>query len=178
MTSDARGLTVVEVLVATVIIAIGLVGLLAVVPISSYGLREGGQLSTATFLAEERLEEARGAAWQSTNPGSPLNTPLDCLGISAGNAAPTSIRCPRTNPTSCALGTACTTFEDEASVTGHTGYGRSLRVTDCGLGAGCGGVVDSAMRLVTVTVIYTPLTGSGVATRAKAVGLDLLVTRR
>lgn len=178
MIADARGLTIVEVLVASVILAIGIVGVMIIAPIASHGLRGGGQVSTATFLAEERLEEARNAAWQSTNPTDPSSTPVDCLGLSIGDAAPTSTQCRRARPTSCSFGTACTTFEDETTIAGHAGYGRAVRVTDCALGGACGGAVDSAMRRVSVTVTHAPLTGAGMGTQAKVVGLDLLVARR
>ncbi len=171
MTGGERGMTIVEVLVAAAIIGIGLVGLMYVVPISSYGLSEGNQLSTATFLAEEKLEETRNAVWQAT----PAD---DCLGVSAGGAAPTSTTCTRTNPTACAPGTTCVTFSDEAGVAGYTGYSRTVRVADCGVGAGCGGVTDSGLRLVTITVTYTPLTGFGVGTAGKSAILSLLIARR
>ena len=57
--------------------------LLAAVPFASYGTREGYQLSTATFLANERLEQVRNARWQSEP------RPVDELGVSP---APTSAR--------------------------------------------------------------------------------------
>src|SRR5438445_13727778 len=63
------------------IVGIGLAGLMIVVPIGSFGLAEGNQLTTATFLAEERLEHVRKALWTS----SPDN---DCVGIGP-MAAPT-----------------------------------------------------------------------------------------
>ena len=100
MTADERGLSLVEILVAVAIISIGLVGLAVVVPISNYGIQEGNQLSTSTFLAEQRLEEVRNAPWAS----SPAN---DCLGVSPTNAAPASTTCSRSAPTVCTTGTAC-----------------------------------------------------------------------
>ena len=62
---DRRGITLVEVIVAVGIITVGLSALLAAVPFASYGTREGYQLSTATFLANERLEQVRNARWES-----------------------------------------------------------------------------------------------------------------
>ena len=53
------GLTVVEILLAVAIIGVALGGLGIVVPVSSYAVQDGNQLSTATFLAEQMLERAR-----------------------------------------------------------------------------------------------------------------------
>ena len=83
MTLDARGLTLAEVVAAAMIVGIGLAGLMIVVPIGSFGLAEGNQLTTATFLAEERLEHVRNAPWTS----SPDN---DCVGIGPTAARPTA----------------------------------------------------------------------------------------
>jgi hypothetical protein len=60
----------------------------------------------------------------------------------------------------------------------YAGYTRMVRVTDCGVGAGCGGVVDATLRQVTVTVSYTPLTGVGVGTAAKSAVVTMLLARR
>src|SRR2546422_9761029 len=82
--ADQRGMSLAEILVACVIIAIGLVGLLSAVPTASYGIQEGRQLSTAAFLANQRLEQVRNAQWvQCPAPGSPADT----LGVSASAAA-------------------------------------------------------------------------------------------
>ena len=94
---DRRGITLVEVIVAVGIITVGLSALLAAVPFASYGTREGYQLSTATFLANERLEQVRNARWESEP------RPLDELGVSpAATSAPKS--------------GAVTTFADEAAL--------------------------------------------------------------
>lgn len=174
---DQRGLTLVEVLAAVALIGIGLAGLLAVVPISSYGIQEGLQLSTATFLAQQRLEEIRNAPWTTTTPA------YDCIGVGPA-AAPASNTCTRTTPTVCTSGAACVTFADETNVTGYTGYGRTVRVADCGVAPGCGAapftVTDANLKLVTVAVSYRPLTGvgAGSASGSKSISLHLLVAKR
>lgn len=153
------------------IIAVGLLGLLAVVPVAGYGVQEGNQLSTATFLAEQKLEEIRNAVWTSSpSPGT------DCLGLGAG-AAPMSMTCTRNAPTPCVAGAACTTFPDEPSVPGHPAYGRTVRIDDCSV-TPCGGVTHPDLRLVTVSVSYTPLTGTGVGTSPKTLQVRLLVAKR
>src|SRR2546427_12100514 len=75
MLLNERGLTLAEILVAIAIIGLGLIGLAVVIPVSSYGVQEGNQLSTATFLGEQMVERARAAAWTSTPA-------VDCLGVS------------------------------------------------------------------------------------------------
>jgi len=169
---DDRGLTLAEILVATVVISIGLVGLAVVIPLSSYGVHEGNAMSTATFLAEQRLEEVRNASWTTTPSAN------DCLGSGTG-AAPTSSICTRTQPTACTSGTACTTFADESAVTGYSGYSRNVRITDCGVTA-CAGVTNAAMRLIRVTVSYKPISGVGAsATGAqKSAVLEMIMARR
>jgi prepilin-type N-terminal cleavage/methylation domain-containing protein len=170
MIHDERGLTLAEILVATAIIAIGLVGLAAVVPVSTYGLQEGNQLSTATFLAEQGIERARSAAWTAAPA-------QDCLGVSANpNAPPTG----RTRVSGLCTGANITTFPDEAAVTGFPGYSRTTRITDCT--GGCGDaphtVTSATMRMVTVTVTYRPLTGTGVSATDKSAQVQWLVAQR
>ena len=163
---NERGLTLAEILVAVGIIGLGLVGLAVVIPVSTYGVQEGSQLTTATFLAEQMIERARASAWTTAPVVS------DCLGVSAGNAAPVPVA-----PATC-VGSAAPTatqFPDEANVAGYTQYSRTVRVASC---APCGGITDPTMRLVTVTVTYTPISARGGATTAKTVQLDWLVSQK
>jgi hypothetical protein len=154
-----RGLTLVEVALAAGIIAVGIAGLLATVPLSAYGIHEGAQLSTATFLAGQRLEQVRMAAWTATPP-------RDDLGVSPSPGHP-------------ARADGVTRFPDESPVAGPYGqYVRRVRVVDCGADAGCGGIVGEGLRQVTVTVSYTPLTGVGVSPASKSAVLSLLLARR
>ena len=150
------GMSLAEVLVASTVVGVGLSGLLSAVPLAGYGIHEGQSLSTATFLANERLEEVRNAQWTQ----SPV---ADSLGVSASsNAAPVA-----------GLGV---TFPDEAPMAApYAGYTRTVRITDCGVGPGCGGIINSGMRQIVVSVSYTPVTGTGQAaagtTKAATVGL-------
>lgn len=169
---NEHGMTLAEILVATVIISVGLVGLAIVIPLSSYGVHEGNALSTATFLAEQRLEEVRNAEWTTIPAAS------DCIGLGP-TAEPSTTTCARTVPTVCTSGTACTTYPDEANVTGYTGYSRNVRIFDCNT-VGCAGINNANMRLVRVTVSYRPISGVGgsAATASKSAVLELLVTLR
>lgn len=170
---NERGLTLAEILVAVAILGIGLVGLAVVVPIASYGVQEGSQLSTATFLAEQRLEQIRNAPWT----GTPAN---DCIGNGAG-APVASVAC--ANGT-VAIAAGATTFADEAKVmwgnqtaAAAGGYSRNVRIADCDPTA-CAGLTSATMRRVTVTVAYRPLTSSGVSPTDKTVSVQWLVTRK
>lgn len=163
---DERGMTLVEILIAIGIIGVGLAALASVIPVSSYGIQEGNQLSTATFLSNQRLEQVRNARWSGTAACPVPAGSFDQLGLSASSSAA---------PQSCGT----TTFPDETTVaTPYTQYSRQVRVIDCGAGAGCQGVVSANLRLVTVTVGYRPLTGVGQAPAVKQVGVTMLLAKR
>src|SRR2546428_2251809 len=78
------GFTLAEVLLAAVIITIAFVTLLSVIPYSTAAVQSGNQTSTATFLANQKLEEAKNIPWTST----PDN---DCLGVSASGTSPPTV---------------------------------------------------------------------------------------
>jgi Tfp pilus assembly protein PilV len=157
--SDQCGITLVEVMMAVGIITIGLSALLAAVPVASYGTREGYQLSTATFLASERLEQVRRARWTST----PLA--VDELGVS-----PTPVGAPESG--------GAVTFADETELPAPYGdYARTVRILDCSLG-GCAGISRADLRQAMITVTYRPMTGTGVADIAKSASLTTLITQR
>jgi type II secretory pathway pseudopilin PulG len=161
LVSDQGGMTLAEVLVALPIITIGLLALLAAIPLSTYATQEGKQTSTATFLANQRLEQVRNAQW-SAIPA------VDQLGISASAGA-----APQVGGT--------TTFADEDPMAApYTTYQRQVRVIDCGTGGGCGGVTSPGMRLVTVTVTYAPLsaTGQNAVPSARSVMISMLIAQR
>lgn len=161
LVSDHRGMTLAEVLVALPIIVIGLLALLAAIPLSTFATQDGKQTSTATFLANQRLEQVRNAQW-SAIPA------VDQLGISASAGA-----APQTGGT--------ITFADESPVTApYAAFQRRVRITDCGAGGGCAGVTSSAMRLVTVTVTYAPLspTGKDAISASRSVVVTMLIAQR
>lgn len=163
MIANEHGMTLAEILVAVFIIGVGLVGLLVVVPVAAVGVQEGSQMSLATFLAQQRLEQARNAEWTSTK---------DCLGVSPSpTAAPT--------PSSGACDTVAVTFPDEATgeINGYPPFWRTTRIFDCGVDD-CAGVDHDGFRRVQVTVGYRPLTATGVAVYDKTVILEWMVTRQ
>jgi prepilin-type N-terminal cleavage/methylation domain-containing protein len=159
---NQRGMTLMEILAAVAIIAVGLVALSSAIPLAAYGIQEGNQLSTATFLANQRMEQVRNAVWQAGPPA------VDKLG-----ASPSTTTAPSNG--------AVTTFPDESPIAApYSGYTRTVRITDCGAGAGCGGIVDSTLRQVTVRVSYSPMTGIGVAEagRTKSATITMYITQR
>lgn len=158
LVGNQRGMTLAEILVAIAIIGVGLAALAAAIPLSGYGIQEGSQLSTATFLANERLEQLKNTTWTVTPAA-------DNLGVSSGDAAPQS--------------GGITTFPDEASVAApYTAYSRKVRITDCAGGGGCAGITDANLRQVTVTVTYRPLTGVGQSPATKAATVTMLIAKR
>ena len=156
---DQRGMTLVEILIAAAVLMVALVGLASGIPIASYGIQEGSQLTTATFLANQRLEQVKAAAWTSAPA-------VDTLGVS-----PSATAAPQTG--------GVTMFPDESPVAApYTQYTRQVRITDCGVGLGCGGLVLPGLRQATITVSYTPLTGVGVGASAKSAIVTMLVAQR
>src|SRR3970282_1441914 len=77
---NQAGMSLAEVLVASTVVGLGLSGLMSAVPLAGYGIHEGQSLSTATFLASQRLEEVRNAQW-TQSPAA------DSLGVSASATA-------------------------------------------------------------------------------------------
>ena len=164
---DQRGMTVAEILIAIAIIGIGLVALSSAIPIAAYGIHEGNQLSTATFLANQRLEQVRNARWEAPNCELSIAA-VDNLGVSASAAA-----APASGGT--------TTFPDEDPITApYAGYTRTVRIVDSSSSADCSGTVNADLRQVTVTVTYKPLTGVGQAPTGttKSAVLTMYIAKR
>ena len=157
---DPRGITLVEVMVAVGIITVGLSALLAAVPFASYGTREGYQLSTATFLANERLEQVRNARWESEP------RPVDELGVSP---APTSAPEERRRHHVRGRGRAARALRRLRARRPH----HRLRS-----GGGCSGIAKADLRQVTITVTYRPMTGVGGAGIAKPAAVTTLIAKR
>jgi type II secretory pathway pseudopilin PulG len=153
-----------EILIACVVIAVGLVGLLSAVPTASYGIQEGRQLSTATFLANQRLEQVRNARW--------VQCPVtDTVGVSASaSVAPTAGGAP--------------TFPDETPMAAPYGdYTRTVRITDAQPADDCPGGIPGpnfGLRQVVVTVSYRASTATGLTAggTTKSAIVTMLVAQR
>jgi len=150
-------------------VAVALAGVAAaalgiIVPVSISGVQAGAQLSTATFLAEQALERARGAAWTA-------DPPVDCLGLSSSDLAP--------GPVGATCHTAVMSeFPDGGAIDEHPQYRRTVRIESC-VTTPCAGVISPGLRLVEVSVAYTPLTGAGsVSASPGTVRLAWLVSQK
>jgi len=157
-----RGITLAEVLIAAAILSIGLAALMAVVPVASYAVQDGNQTSAATFLAQQRLEQVRNAAWTAL---------IDCIGLSPNTTSP-----PAPSPAG-TCGATAVTYPDEATVAGFAQYARTVRIRDCSV-TPCDAVISAAMRLVTVTVTYRPMSAAGGSNSNTTVTLEWLVAQR
>ena len=178
---DQRGMTLAEVLVALPIIMIGLIALLSAIPLSTYATQDGSQTSTATFLANQRLEQVRNAQWFATCnvdvatglviPGAALTT--DPVGLS-----PPSTSAPK-DPSN------AVTFADESPMSSpYARYSRQVRIADSVAAAptcdAAGNLSGTGVRQVTVTVTYTPLsaTGKNAVSGPRSVSVTMQVAQR
>ena len=64
---NAKGISLLEVMVAMVILAFGVLGLAPMIVISMYGSSYSNQVSVADAIAQDRLEEMK--TWSEINPG-------------------------------------------------------------------------------------------------------------
>jgi Tfp pilus assembly protein PilV len=178
---DQGGMTLAEILVALPIITIGLLALLSAIPLATYATQDGSQTSTATFLANQRLEQVRNAQWSAqcqvdattglVIPGAAVVT--DKVGVSS----PSTVA-PKDS-------TAAVTFADESPVAApYTRYSRQVRITDTFAAApvcdAAGNMTGTGMRTVTVTVTYTPLsaTGKNAVSGARSVNVAMRIAQR
>ena len=167
MINNERGITLAEILIALFLIGVGLVGLMIVVPVAASGVQSGNHASAATYLAQQRIEQARNARWA-------VAPAIDCLGASnpvTTAPVPTGATC---------NGSTAATFQDEAkgTIAGFTDFARTTRITACTGGAEGDGINNPALRLVTVTVAYRPVTSVGVGATDATVILNWLVAQR
>lgn len=175
-------MTVVEVLVSLAIITIGLVGLATVLPLSSRGLQTGNQLSTATWLAEQRLEQVRAAQWTAI----PAE---DCVGTSGATVASWSF----SSGSAPVPGPSCSPadFTDETPAGSaaldsptrlpdpYSQYVRQVRIRPCDAPASDCGVVAPSLRMVTVRVAsFVPGFARHATPAPSVVELTTLVARR
>ena len=65
---DQRGVTMVELMVAMVLMAVALLALAASIPYALYGVVASGFQTTATLLAQEAIERAKAADYGSIGP--------------------------------------------------------------------------------------------------------------
>ncbi len=151
LVTNQRGMTLAEILIAVVIIGVGLVALSSAIPLAAYGIQEGNQLSTATFLANQRLEQMRNAQWTACPE-------VDKLDVTTF---------PDENP----LPAPYAGYSRQVRIT------NSLGPATCPGGVLTG---TTGLRQITVTVSYRPMTGIGVApaTTAKSAIVTMYIAQR
>lgn len=153
MTIGERGMTLVEIILTIAVLSVAVLALAGALPLATAYVSQSGRESTALFLAQQRLEEARAQSW-STVPNA------DCLGTST----PEDTAAPVTGNWANCSGAAppgLITFADEdyGAIAGNPGSRRIVRVKDCA--AGCAGVADANLRQITVSVFFRPVSASG-----------------
>jgi len=141
------GFTLVEVLVASSIIAVGFTGLTGMLALSGYASREGRYRSMAVALAQERAEQTRSARWDMTQ---------DCLGLSPSPGEPA------VTGACSGRGDGFAPFPDERAgelPSPFEQFSRRVRVLPCAAGA-CP-IASTDLRLIAVTVSYAATSGRG-----------------
>lgn len=177
---DSAGLTVVEVLIAVGVITVGLVALIAAMPLGISLIGESNRKTTATFLAQQRMEQMKNARWTVAPP--------DTLGGAGSNGTAAvaqwadqpydTIVVPDTQPyANVCMPTAQPGFAC------YPGFRREVRIADCSVvacsGIAVGAVGANTMRQVTVTVFFRPLAGTGMAQAAEeSVQFVTLIAKR
>jgi Tfp pilus assembly protein PilV len=166
---DQAGMTVVEVIVALGVITAGLLALIAMMPLSTSLIGESNLKTTATFLAQQRLEQVRNAQWTAAPA-------VDTVGGSGSNGtAPVADRWPDEGYSTIVIATGATNAS-------YPGYRRQVRIADCSVVV-CSGIPTATvsintLRRLTVTVFYRQMTGPGTAGAEAWVQTTTLLARR
>lgn len=142
------GFTLAEILVACAIISVGLIAVSAGFGYGVDGVEAGRQQSTAIFLAEQRIEQAKELAVRKAN----------LADLTAANL-----------PSNENYGYSGTLPGAPA------GYWRTTTITTDLTGAGALGTPGAR---VDVTVYYRPVTGRGVLTTERSVRLSIFLANR
>jgi len=82
MKSDTRGFTLIEVLIAVVILSVGVLGMVGSAGLASRMIGQGKRNTQAALVAMQRMETLRGQAL-ATNPR--------CTGLASGTATTTGV---------------------------------------------------------------------------------------
>ena len=145
---DNAGMTVVEVMIALGVITVGLVALIAAMPLSTSLIGQSNLKTTAAFLAQQRMEQIKNASWI---------TGTDTLGGggSDGAAPVAQWQDEAYNTITIPMGA------DSAS---YPRFRREVRIWDCSILV-CDGMPETVtgLRRVVVSVFFFPLAGTGMA---------------
>ena len=103
---NSAGMTVVEVIIALGVITVGLLALIAAMPLSTSLIGESNLKTTAAFLAQQRLEQLKNAKWTVAPP--------DSLGGGGSDGS-----------------AAVAEWPDEATVASYPQFQRQVRICEC-----------------------------------------------
>lgn len=176
-----RGMTFLEVVIAVGVITIGLLALIAAMPAATGQIGEANLKTTATFLAQQRLEQIKNARWCAACGTSPPDSPLNTLGGEGSHGGEAVAQWPDE-----AYGTIVFPGAESCGATARSGgcrFRRQVRIRDCS-SVQCGDISPAAavqtLRQVTVTVFFFPLaaTGQGQNAIEESVQLVTLISQR
>lgn len=169
---DSAGMTVAEVIIALFVITVGLVGLIAAMPLATSLIGGSNLQTTATFLTRQRFEQIKNARWTSA---------VDALGGAGADGAAAIAQWPDEDYGTIAFPGAANCGQADRS--GGCRFRRQVRISDCsvlacsGIPTGTAGI--ATFRQVTVTVFFFPLAGTGQRLATEdSVQLVTLVARR
>ncbi|MDO9350611.1 MAG: prepilin-type N-terminal cleavage/methylation domain-containing protein [Deltaproteobacteria bacterium] len=78
---NSKGFTLIEVLVALVILAVSLLALAGLMTTSTRNTASGGRLTEAATFAQDKLEELRAMSWESIPLNQTTDSPISRPGI-------------------------------------------------------------------------------------------------
>jgi prepilin-type N-terminal cleavage/methylation domain-containing protein len=151
---NQSGMTLAEVLVATFLISIGLMALLAAAPIGIGGMETGRQQSTAVYLAQDKMERIK--SWSLSSSPNPVQQGF-------GTILPAS--------TCFAAGQGACATENYGTIAGYANYRRVVTaLPDPGTPA----PPNHTRTRVTVQVFWTP-SGDNAQTTERQVSMSTVV---
>jgi hypothetical protein len=168
------GMTVVEVVIALGVIMVGLLALIAAMPLSTSLIGQSNLKTTAAFIAQQRLEQIKNAQW-TTAPAT------DQLGGSGSDGTAAVGQWPDEAYGTIVFPGAANCAQNDRS--GGCRFRRQVRITDCSA-AICSGIPIgtanvSNFRQVTVTVFFRPISGTGTTSASEeSLQLVTLIARR
>jgi prepilin-type N-terminal cleavage/methylation domain-containing protein len=148
ISGSQAGFTLAELLAAVFVISLGLVAVGAGFATAIQGVETSRQQTTATFLAEQRLEQVHATALG--------NSLVACMGFA--NITP-----------------ACFPDQAYASIANAPGYRSHVTITDCPALA-CVPAGTVSRKLIQVDVFYRPIMAMGVFATERSVRLSTLIT--
>jgi Tfp pilus assembly protein PilV len=146
---STAGMTLAEVVVALGIISVGLLALLATMPLSTSTITGSNLKTTATFLAQQRLEQIKNAQW-CLACGAAVSA-VDTLGGAGSNGGAGVAQWPDEGYNTIVIASGNTNAS-------YPRFRREVRITDCSV-ASCSGIATgtaaaNTLRQVTVTVSF------------------------